>query len=103
MIAEVSVTVTRRAAEKLGEFAAQGHVGSSFALRLDVVGGAPSGLAYDIYFDQTQREDLVFESEGIVLIVRSNCLSLLSGSTIDWVEGNNGAGFLIRNPNFPSG
>lgn len=96
------VSVTPLAALKVKEFVSLGGIDSSLAVRIDVIGGAISGLAYDIYFDKEEANDCIFVSEDLRVLVRRDCLELLSGSTIDWIEGDNGAGFRVHNPNVPN-
>ena len=43
--------------------------------------------------------DQVFEDKGIRLLVDGESLPYVQGSTIDFVEGLQGAGFKVENPN----
>jgi len=43
--------------------------------------------------------DTVFEDKGIRLLVDTQSLPYVQGSTIDFVDGLQGAGFKVDNPN----
>ncbi len=102
MTDDATIRITERAARKVGEFLIREDIDPMMAIRLDVVGGAASGIAYDLFFDRVQAGDRVFESEGVRIAVRAEQASWLLGSIVDWVEGDNGAGFQVLNPNVPS-
>jgi iron-sulfur cluster assembly protein len=69
-------------------------------LRLLVKGGGCSGLSYDLEFDAAAREkDLVFEFEGLHVVVDPKSILYLNGITLDWSGGLNGKGFQFKNPN----
>ncbi|MBK1663612.1 heme biosynthesis protein HemY [Rhodospirillum rubrum] len=96
-----TIRITERAARKVDEFHLRGDLDPTLAIRLDVVGGAASGIAYDLYFDQVDSDDQVFESQGLRIAIRPRHAPWLLGSTVDWVESDNGAGFQVLNPNVP--
>ena len=73
-----------------------------YGLRLRVVGGGCSGFAYDLYFDQVTEMDRTFDSHGVKLVVDQMSLQYLAGTTVDYVEGLQGAGFKFGNPNVKS-
>jgi iron-sulfur cluster assembly accessory protein len=95
------VQLTERAAAKIREMRTASSIDPSMHLRVDVVGGARSGFAYDVFFDAIDPSDHTFEQHAVVLVVRPDALTYLQGATVDWVESENGAGFLISNPNEP--
>lgn len=69
------------------------------ALRLRVVNGGCSGMRYELLFDGERRDD-DRESEQFGLRVRVDVDSLqyVSGSTVDYSDALNDAGFKIDNP-----
>jgi iron-sulfur cluster insertion protein len=91
--------LTPVAAEKVKEIQAAESIEASYGLRLRVVGGGCSGFAYDLYFDQVQDSDRTFDSHGVKLVVDVMSLQYLAGTTVDYVEGLQGAGFKFVNPN----
>lgn len=72
-------------------------------LRIAVSGGGCSGFQYGFTFDdQRNDDDVVFERDGVAVVVDDVSLGLLSGAEIDFVEDLMGASFQIRNPNAAS-
>ena len=68
-------------------------------LRIGVVGGGCSGFQYALAFDEQHDGDTVFEDKGIRLLVDNPSLPYVRGSVIDFVDGLQGAGFKVENPN----
>ena len=100
---EPMLALTEKAAEKVREImAAEKDIPGHFALRLRVVGGGCSGFSYDLYFDEVQATDQTFESHGVKLVCDIMSLQYLAGTTVDYVEGLQGAGFKFGNPNVKS-
>jgi len=96
---EPMLGLTEKAAEKVREIQAAENIEASYGLRLRVVGGGCSGFAYDLYFDQVTEMDRTFDSHGVKLVVDQMSLQYLAGTTVDYVEGLQGAGFQVNNPN----
>ncbi|HWD84489.1 MAG TPA: iron-sulfur cluster assembly accessory protein [Solirubrobacteraceae bacterium] len=94
------ITLTDNGAEKVREFlAAQEAVVETAGLRVGVRGGGCSGFQYALAFDEQREGDSVFEDKGIRLLVDGPSLPYVRGSVIDFVEGLQGAGFKVENPN----
>ena len=94
------ITLTDKAAEKVRDFlAAQATVAETAGLRVGVRGGGCSGFQYALAFDEQREGDSVFEDKGIRLLVDRASLPYVHGSTIDFVDGLQGAGFKVDNPN----
>jgi iron-sulfur cluster assembly protein len=94
------VTLTDRGAEKVREFLAQqAQVADTAGLRVGVRGGGCSGFQYQLAFDQRRDSDEVFESHGISLLVDRTSLPYLRGAEVDYLDGLQGAGFQVNNPN----
>src|SRR5436305_14582638 len=94
------ITLTDKGAEKVREFlGAQAAVADTSGLRVGVRGGGCSGFQYALAFDQKRDGDSVFEDKGIRLLVDLQSLPYVEGSTIDFVDGLQGAGFKVENPN----
>jgi iron-sulfur cluster insertion protein len=96
------LSLTAKAAEKVKEIQAAESIDATYGLRLRVVGGGCSGFAYDLYFDQRLDSDRTFDSHGVKLVVDQMSLQYLAGTTVDYVEGLQGAGFKFVNPNVKS-
>ena len=92
-----SITVTERAAQRIGEILRREPVGTM--LRVSVEGGGCSGFQYALAFDQAKEDDNVFEVDGVAVIVDKVSMQFVFGSEVDYVEGLQGAGFQVNNPN----
>jgi iron-sulfur cluster assembly accessory protein len=93
------VTLTDTAASKVAELLAQ-EDGEELALRVAVRPGGCSGYSYEMFFDSEVAEDDVVREFGTVrVVVDSTSADLLTGATLDFSDGLQGAGFHITNPN----
>ncbi|WP_440997778.1 iron-sulfur cluster insertion protein ErpA [Arhodomonas sp. SL1] len=69
-------------------------------LRVYITGGGCSGFQYGFMFDENREDgDTVIEKNGVTLLVDPMSGAYLEGAEIDYVEGIEGAQFVIRNPN----
>jgi iron-sulfur cluster assembly protein len=94
------IEITDKGAEKVHEFLTAQQADISLAgLRVGVRGGGCSGFQYQLAFDERRDNDIVFESHGLQLLVDTESLQFVSGSTIDYEESLQGAGFKVNNPN----
>jgi iron-sulfur cluster assembly protein len=94
------ITISDKGAEKVREFLDSQQADVSMAgLRVGVRGGGCSGFQYQLAFDEQRERDVVFESHGLKLLVDKESLPFVSGSTIDYEESLQGAGFKVNNPN----
>ena len=94
------ITITDKGAEKVHEFLSAQEADLSLAgLRVGVRGGGCSGFQYQLAFDEQRENDEVFESHGLKLLVDRESLQFVRGSTIDYEESLQGAGFKVNNPN----
>ncbi len=73
----------------------------SVGLRLGTRKSGCTGFAYEVdYAETVQAGDIVFESQGVKLVVDSDSLPMLDGMTIDFVKTNIlNEGFDFINPN----
>jgi iron-sulfur cluster assembly protein len=94
------IEITDKGAEKVHEFLSAQEADVTLAgLRVGVRGGGCSGFQYQLAFDEQRESDIVFESHGLKLLVDNESLQFVSGSTIDYEESLQGAGFKVNNPN----
>jgi iron-sulfur cluster assembly accessory protein len=94
------VALTDSGAEKVREFlSSQGLDQESAGLRVGVRGGGCSGFQYQLAFDEQRDGDVIFEHSGLRLLVDNQSLPYVDGSTIDYVDSLQGAGFQVNNPN----
>ncbi len=72
-------------------------------LRIAVSGGGCSGFQYQFSFDDTLAEDdVVFERDGVKVVVDLTSLDLVKGSEVSFVEDLVGSYFKMTNPNAKS-
>jgi len=96
---ESPLIFTDSAANKVRDLIAEeGNPG--LKLRVFVTGGGCSGFQYGFTFDDTINEgDTTVEKAGVTLLIDPMSFQYLAGAEIDYVEGLEGAQFVIRNPN----
>lgn len=94
-----ALEVTETAAAKIREIRETEAIESTYALRVKVMGGGCAGFQYDLYFDEPAEGDNHFESQGVKLVCDAMSFMYLMGTSIDYVEGLQGAGFKFNNPN----
>jgi iron-sulfur cluster assembly accessory protein len=93
------ITLTDVASAKVSELLAQ-EGNADLALRVAVRPGGCSGFSYEMFFDSDLAEDDVLTTFGTVrVVVDPSSASLLTGATLDFKDGLQGAGFSINNPN----
>jgi iron-sulfur cluster assembly accessory protein len=97
-----TVTITKKAAEKYRQILAEeGKTG--WGMRFGEKAAGCSGFEYFLDFSEKPKTgDLVLESNGIEIHIHHKSTERLMGSVIDYVDGLNGAGFKISNPNVKS-
>ena len=96
---QAAITLTDKAAEKIGELLGGQAEGGEQALRVAVRGGGCSGFQYALAFDRPKDDDNVFEVDGVAVVVDKVSMQFVFGSEVDYVEGLQGAGFQVNNPN----
>lgn len=94
-----AISMTKRAADKykliLKEEGKEG-----WGLRFGDKAAGCSGFEYVLdYSEKAQADDRVFLCEGVEIHINKADVSRLMGSEIDFVDGLNGSGFKISNPN----
>ena len=94
-----AITLTGEATAKIGELLGGQEGSEEQALRVAVRGGGCSGFQYALAFDEQREDDTVIEDKGIRLLVDRASLPYVQGSVIDFVDGLQGAGFKVDNPN----
>jgi len=94
----MSVSLTPSAAERVRSFLAKR--GSGVGLRLGVKKTGCSGFAYVVnYAEEVAAGDVVFEDQGVKVIVDSDSLRYVDGTEIDFVRQGLNEAFRFRNPN----
>ena len=94
------ITLTSIATVKVGELIAAEGVDEVLALRVAVKPGGCSGFNYDMFFDsEFSDDDVIRDFDGVKVVVDASSAELLIGSTLDYSDSLQGAGFHITNPN----
>jgi iron-sulfur cluster assembly protein len=96
---KAAITLTDKAAAKIGELLGGQTEAGEQALRVAVRGGGCSGFQYALAFDQPKDDDHVFEVDGVAVVVDKVSMQFVLGSEVDYIEGLQGAGFQVNNPN----
>ena len=93
-----NVTVTDRAARRIGEIL-QNEPGGAM-LRVSVEGGGCSGFQYkfDVARDR-EADDIVIAKDGAIVLIDPVSLRYMAGAEIDFVDDLIGSSFRINNPN----
>jgi iron-sulfur cluster assembly accessory protein len=94
-----AISLTDKAAGKIAELLGSQEGAGDQALRVAVRGGGCSGFQYALAFDQAKDDDHVFEVDGVSVVVDKVSMQFVFGSEVDYVEGLQGAGFQVNNPN----
>ena len=98
-----TLTVTNKAVQKIREFAEQEGKLDHF-LRVKVVAGGCSGFKYDLDFDdQAADDDEVLRTDALDIRIDPDSADFLKGSILDYIDGLDGSGFKVDNPNAHEG
>ncbi len=93
-----TITISERAAKRISQIIAKEDANKM--LRISVSGGGCSGFQYGFDLEKSQKDDdLMFEKNGIQVIVDTVSIQYIDGSEVDFVDDLIGASFQIRNPN----
>ena len=90
----MAVNLTAAAATRVQKFLASR--GKGIGLRLGVKTSGCSGMAYTLEFvDEAAPEDVIFDSNGVKVLVDPTSLVYLDGTELDYAN----EGFKFNNPN----
>ena len=93
------ITLTDSAATKVKDLI-QAEGDPALALRVAVRPGGCSGFSYEMFFDtDVAADDRLTDEGGVRVVVDEASAELLTGATLDYKDGLQGAGFAIENPN----
>jgi iron-sulfur cluster assembly accessory protein len=93
----VDVTMTERAARRIGDILRQEPAGTM--LRVSVEGGGCSGFQYKFDTErQRADDDVVIERSGATVLIDPVSLNYMAGSEIDFVDDLIGSSFKVNNP-----
>ena len=94
----MAVTLTESAAKHVaGQLASRGR---GLGIRLGITTSGCSGMAYVLEFaDQVEDDDLVFEDQGVKVLIDPKSLVYLDGTELDYGKEGLNEGFQFNNPN----
>ena len=94
------ITLTETATEKVKSLIASEASEAPMFLRVAVRPGGCSGMSYEMFFD-TERaaDDIVAQYGEVEVVVDTQSAQHLTGASLDFKDGLQGAGFTINNPN----
>ena len=99
---ETLLEFTDSAVRKLKALQEEEH-NPDLMLRVSVYGGGCSGFQYTFSLDEEVKPvDRTVEKDGATLVIDQSSYQYLAGSTVDYVEGLEGAMFVVNNPNASS-
>jgi iron-sulfur cluster assembly protein len=92
------ISLTSAAADRVRTFLARrGH---GVGLRVGVKKTGCSGFAYVVnYADDVNANDVVFEQQGVKVVVDRDSLGYIDGTEVDFVKQGLNEAFRFRNPN----
>jgi iron-sulfur cluster assembly protein len=90
------IEITDKAAQEI-QRASEGQT----YLRLRVLGAGCSGFEHKLSLETEcdEEKDVIFEVNGIKVVVDKRSILYVEGATIDFHEDLNLRGFLVKNPN----
>jgi iron-sulfur cluster assembly protein len=94
------ITLTPRAIEMGKQKVAEAEMPVE-GLRLGIKGGGCSGYyyVYDFATKIRPQKDLVFDFDGLRVVVDNRSIEFLKGAVLDWEQGLMSYGFKWSNPN----
>jgi len=94
----MAISLTPSAATRVKSFLDKR--GRGVGLRIGVRKSGCSGYAYTIdYADAIDADDVVFDRDGVKVIVDPESLGLIDGTEVDFVKDGLNEAFKFRNPN----
>ena len=93
----MAVTLSDSAARHITRYLSRR--GKGVGVRLGVKTTGCSGLAYKLeYVDEAAPEDVVFENNGVKVLIDPKSLAYLDGMSLDFVREGLNEGFKFNNP-----
>ena len=94
---EASVTVSERAAKRIGEILKAEPPGTM--LRVSIEGGGCSGFQYTFDMERARADDdLAITRDGATVVIDPVSMNYMAGAEIDFVDDLIGASFKVKNP-----
>ncbi len=95
---DIMLTIT--AINEINRIIAENNVPEHYHLRLGTKGGGCAGMSYILGFDsRINEEDKTYNLNNIKFVIDSKSLFYLMGVTVDFIENEQGRGFVFNSPN----
>ena len=103
-VSEEVITVTPEAAQAVLSIMQEKKL-DNHALRIYVAGSSCSGVQYGMAIDDNiNTTDTQVDFDGLKIVVDNQSLDYVNGANVDYVnDPQHGTGFVITNPNAPTG
>ncbi len=92
------ISLTPGAAKEIKRLIAAENPGEKI-LRIGVKGGGCAGFTYIMEFDTKKDGDILYNIDGIDILVDMTHELYLAGTEVDFQQGLNARGFMYKNPN----
>ncbi len=93
------VSLTKLAAKNFKRIREDEELAEHIPLRVSVKGGGCAGYEYVLTFgEQNDRRDLVFESQGMPIVIDKKSHLVVNGLEIDWSSDLSAPGPRFQNP-----
>jgi iron-sulfur cluster assembly protein len=89
------IGLTARAAEEVRKIMETKNIPAEYGLRVGIRGGGCGGVALIIGFDKQKSTDLIYEDEGIEVLIDKKHTMYLIGKQVDFYEGADARGFMF--------
>lgn len=89
------IGLTKRAAEEVLKIMETKNIPADYGLRLGIRGGGCGGVSLIIGFDKQKATDLVYQDEGIEVLIDKKHTMYLIGKQVDFYEGADAKGFMF--------
>ncbi len=97
------LTVSETATGKLKDILEEQGTPDAF-LRITLAPGGHGGAQYILGLEEAaDDDDTIVDAGGVRVLVDAESAPLIEGTNIDYVDGFQRSGFVISNPNMPSG
>jgi iron-sulfur cluster assembly protein len=94
----MAVSLTQHAADRVKSYL--DARGKGVGLRVGIKKTGCNGYAYVVnYADDIDDSDIVFEDQGVKVVVDKESLELIDGTEVDFVKEGLNEAFRFRNPN----
>jgi iron-sulfur cluster assembly protein len=89
------IGLTPRAAEEVRKIMQTKNIPAEYGLRVGIRGGGCGGVSLIIGFDKQKSSDLIYQDQGIEVLIDKKHTMYLIGKQVDFYEGADARGFMF--------